>query len=265
MIPAWILTVLVAANLIVFTYFVLLNGIYLWTTLYALTHLRRYAERVKSLDVSDILALGGAPPITILAPAYNEEATCVQAVRSLLTLQYPEYEVVVVNDGSRDRTLERLVEAYDLIPAPRAPTAALPTKRVRAVLHSRAHPNLWLIDKENGYMSCPGDGAQPEFEIALFRYHDGRPLLALCAGELEGADSTQLQFFELGADGKMHQISRPILPGTHIKNDPGMGYVKKGWQFELSRKGRTILVRSEKTKKILHKFTWNREKFQEEK
>ncbi|PYL26368.1 MAG: hypothetical protein DMF37_02425 [Verrucomicrobia bacterium] len=93
-----------------------------------------------------------------------------------------------------------------------------------------------LIDKENGYMSCPGDGAQPEFEIALFRYHDGRPLLALCAGELEGADSTQLQFFELGAAGKMHQISRPILPGTHIKSDPGMGYVKKGWQFECREK-----------------------------
>ena len=46
-----------------------------------------------------------------------------------------------------------------------------------------------MIDKENGYMNCPGDGAQPEFEVALFRYRDGRPLLALCAGELEGTDS----------------------------------------------------------------------------
>jgi len=122
-----------------------------------------------------------------------------------------------------------------------------------------------LIDKENGYMSCPGDGAQPEFELALFRYRDGRPLLALCAGELEGTDSVQLQFFELGADGHMQQISRPILPGAHIKNDPGRGYVKEGWQFSLPRKGRTIVVRSEKAKKILHKFTWNGEKFQEEK
>jgi hypothetical protein len=122
-----------------------------------------------------------------------------------------------------------------------------------------------LIDKENGYMSCPGDGAQPEFELALFRYREGRPLLALCAGELEGTDSVQLQFFELGADGKMQKISRPILPGTHIKNDPGMGYVKEGWQFSLPRTGRTILVRSEKTKKLLYKFTWNGEKFQEEK
>jgi hypothetical protein len=122
-----------------------------------------------------------------------------------------------------------------------------------------------MIDKENGYMNCPGDGAQPEFEVALFRYRDGRPLLALCAGELEGTDKVQLQFFELGADGKMQKISRPILPGTHIKNDPGMGYTKEGWQFELPRKGRTIVVRSEKTRKILQRFTWTGEKFQEEK
>jgi len=121
------------------------------------------------------------------------------------------------------------------------------------------------IDKENGYMNCSGDGAQPEFELALFRYRDGRPLLALCSGELEGTDSAQLQFFELGADGHMQQISRPILPNTDMKNDPERGYIKEGWQFELPRGGRTILVRSEKTKKVLHKFTWTGEKFQEQK
>jgi hypothetical protein len=122
-----------------------------------------------------------------------------------------------------------------------------------------------LIDKENGYINCPGDGAQPEFELALFRYRDGRPLLALCAGELEGADSVQLQFFELGADGKMHQISRPILPGTHMTNDPDRGYVNEGWQFELPRRGKTIRVRTQKGGKILHKFTWSGEEFVEQK
>jgi hypothetical protein len=135
-------------------------------------------------------------------------------------------------------------------------------------------PDTWLdvmrangevIDKENGYMNCPGDGAQPEFEVALFRYGDGRPLLALCSGELEGTDSVQLQFFELGADGRMQQISGPILPNAGMKNDPERGYIKDAWQFEMPRKGRTIRVRSEKTKKILHQFTWTGEKFREEK
>ena len=121
------------------------------------------------------------------------------------------------------------------------------------------------IDEKNGYMYCRGDGAQPEFEVALFRYRDGRPLLALCAGELEGTDSVQLQFFELGAEGKMHAIARSILPGGDLKFDPQMGYEKDGSQFYLPRKGRTIVVRSEKTKKTLRKFTWNGEKFQQEK
>jgi hypothetical protein len=63
----------------------------------------------------------------------------------------------------------------------------------------------------------------------------------------------------------MHKITRPVLPGTEIKYDPDAGYEKDGWQFDLPRKGRTIVVRSEKTRKILHKFTWNGETFQTEK
>ena len=70
----------------------------------------------------------------------------------------------------------------------------------------RANGNV--IDKENGYMSCPGDGAQPKFEVALFRYRNGKPLLALCTGELEGDDSLFLYFFEMGANGKMDLVRR---------------------------------------------------------
>ena len=127
----------------------------------------------------------------------------------------------------------------------------------------RANGNV--IDKENGYMSCPGDGAQPEYEVALFRYRDGRPLLALCNGELEGDDAVFLHFFELGADGKMHAVSRPILPSPDLKADSESAYTKDGWQFDLPRHGRTIAARSQKTKKILRKFTWDGEKFQEDK
>jgi hypothetical protein len=113
-----------------------------------------------------------------------------------------------------------------------------------------------VIDKENGYMNCAGDGAQPEFEVALFRYRNGRPLLALCSGELEGPGAVELNFFEPSTDGKMHEIRRSIFPVADSKDDR--------WQFELPRQGKTILVRARKGKKILHKFTWNGEKFQEQ-
>jgi cellulose synthase/poly-beta-1,6-N-acetylglucosamine synthase-like glycosyltransferase len=135
---------------LVLVYFILLNSVYLATSLFAFRALRRYAQRMKSLDLEDLLRGAGAPPITLVAPAYNEEPTCVESVRSLLTLEYPEYEIVVVNDGSKDRTVERLVEAFNLRPAARIPTAALGTQPMRQVYRSRRHPNLWVLDKENG-------------------------------------------------------------------------------------------------------------------
>jgi len=137
-------------NYLVLAYFILLNAVYLGTSLFAFGALRRYARRMKTLDLDDLIRGSGAPPITLIAPAYNEEPTCVDSVHSLLTLDYPECEIVVVNDGSKDRTVERLVEAFNLKPAARLPTAALPSKAVRQVYRSRRHPNLWVIDKENG-------------------------------------------------------------------------------------------------------------------
>ncbi len=88
--------------------------------------------------------------MTLIAPAYNEEATCVESVRSLMTLEYPEIEIIVVNDGSSDGTVARLREACNLHPADRLPTGDLETEEVRGVYRSRRHPNLWLVDKENG-------------------------------------------------------------------------------------------------------------------
>jgi hypothetical protein len=120
-------------------------------------------------------------------------------------------------------------------------------------------PTFGVVDLANGYISCTGDGAQPEFEVALFRYRDGRPLLAVCAGELEGPDSVYLDFRELGSDGKMKQLRRSIFPVADAGNDKG------DWRFQLPREGKTVLVRNQRSGKILRKLTWNGEKFQNEK
>ncbi|HUH11961.1 MAG TPA: glycosyltransferase [Longimicrobiales bacterium] len=145
---AWLLVQ--TLNWLVLTYFVLLNLFYLGTSLFAFRALRRYSRRLKALDVEDLVASGGAPSITLIAPAYNEASTIVESVRSLLTLKYPEYDILVVNDGSRDATLARLQEAFELEPTVRAPTADIATMPVRALYRSRRYPNLWVIDKENG-------------------------------------------------------------------------------------------------------------------
>jgi hypothetical protein len=123
-----------------------------------------------------------------------------------------------------------------------------------------AEPREKNVDEKNGYISCGSSGAQSSFDVALFRYRDGRPLLALCqAGEPEVEEENSvysyLSFFELGADGKMQQIEHSMLP-RRLRGD---------WEFVVPRKGKTILVRAAKSKKILHKFTWDGEKFVEEK
>ncbi len=137
-------------NALVLLYFVLLNGGYFVTSLIAFRALRRYVARLKSVDIQDLLAAAGAPPITLIVPAYNEEATCVEVVRSLLTLNYPEYEIIVVNDGSSDSTAARMISAFEMVPAARMRIADFETRPVHGVRRSRWHPNLWLIDKENG-------------------------------------------------------------------------------------------------------------------
>jgi cellulose synthase/poly-beta-1,6-N-acetylglucosamine synthase-like glycosyltransferase len=91
-----------------------------------------------------------APPIALLAPAFNEEATVVESVRSLLALHYPNFEIVVVNDGSTDRTLATLIEAFELRPVERnydLPAACQPIRGVYAGLNQ---PRLVVVDKVNG-------------------------------------------------------------------------------------------------------------------
>jgi cellulose synthase/poly-beta-1,6-N-acetylglucosamine synthase-like glycosyltransferase len=135
---------------VVLVYFTVLNAFYLFFSIIAFRSLRRYARRIKTIDLEDLLTSAGAPPITLISPAYNEESTCVEATRSLLTLNYREYEILVVNDGSKDDTLPVLTDAFDLEPAPRATTASLTTEPIRGTYHSRRHPHLWVLDKENG-------------------------------------------------------------------------------------------------------------------
>lgn len=92
------------------------------------------------------------PPVTIVAPAFNEEATVVESTRSLLKLNYAAYEVIIVNDGSKDGTLERLKSEFGLRPSNYLYAAALKSEPVRGIYRSirPEYRNLMVVDKENG-------------------------------------------------------------------------------------------------------------------
>ncbi|RIX26998.1 glycosyltransferase family 2 protein [Sphingomonas edaphi] len=91
-----------------------------------------------------------APPIAVLAPAFNEVVTIVESVNSLLSLQYPQMEVVVINDGSTDETLERLIDQFALQPVDRYYDLTVRHAPIRGLYASPRIPNLLVIDKENG-------------------------------------------------------------------------------------------------------------------
>ena len=91
-----------------------------------------------------------APAISVLAPAFNEELSIVESVRSLLALQYPDFEVVVINDGSQDGTLATLVESFGLHRVERYVDEAVEHAPIRGFYASPTVPRLLVDDKENG-------------------------------------------------------------------------------------------------------------------
>ena len=90
------------------------------------------------------------PPVSIVLPAHNEEKSVVASVHSLLKTNYPEFEIVVVNDGSSDRTREALIEAFGLVKVPEAYRARLQTAEVRGVYASARYPHVRMVDKAKG-------------------------------------------------------------------------------------------------------------------
>lgn len=108
---------------------------------------RRRASRLREWW---LLTSESTPPVTLLVPGYNEQATIVESVRSLLTLEYPELEIIVVNDGSKDATLDRLIEAFELKPVAKALPRRVDYAPVRGVYGTPRLPGLLVIDKQNG-------------------------------------------------------------------------------------------------------------------
>lgn len=89
-------------------------------------------------------------PISMLIPAYNEELSINESIRSMLRLNYPRFELIVVNDGSSDDTIKVLIESFQLKPVDHAVPIRIATNRVRGVYKSQLYPSLTVIDKDNG-------------------------------------------------------------------------------------------------------------------
>jgi cellulose synthase/poly-beta-1,6-N-acetylglucosamine synthase-like glycosyltransferase len=142
--------VVIGFNYGMLTYFAVLNVIYTLLLVLGWRSISRYVHRRRLIDYDEIARSPLTMPMSMIVPAYNEGPVIVDSVRSLLGANYPSLEVVVVNDGSTDGTLQALIDAFSLVPATRVPMARLVTAEIRTILVCPDDDRLVVIDKANG-------------------------------------------------------------------------------------------------------------------
>lgn len=112
-----------------------------------------YMKKNSFVNYTEILSSSISPSVSIIAPAYNESLNIVENVRSLLSNHYVNYDVIIINDGSKDDSLEKLIAAYDLVKVDYLINNQIPTKPLRKGVFKSTNPafeKLIVVDKENG-------------------------------------------------------------------------------------------------------------------
>ena len=190
-----------AVEWFILLYFLSLHATNLWLILRAFQAIRGYLAEVETDRLDTAFESTHFKPMTLICPVYNEEAGVVASVNSLISLRYPEFQVVVVSDGSRDATLERLVQAFKLKPSHRVLRQLIPTQEVRGIYESAYVPNLVVVDKANG-----GKADALNCGINLARY----PLVCCMDGD------------SLLENDALLRISRPFMDRPHMVASGGV-------------------------------------------
>lgn len=138
--------ILMSVFIIYFVYSNLISLMLLCLSFFKIRHIIRSSPMIESIKRQSFRL---APSVSIIAPAYNEAATIVHSVQSFLTLDYPDFDVIVVNDGSKDNSLEKLKESFSLERVNLFYDDRLSDAKIKGVYQSEIHSNLFVIDKEN--------------------------------------------------------------------------------------------------------------------
>lgn len=141
------MTLLITA---IFAYYLCLHSTYFVLILIGLTQMRRYQQGILFGDFKRIAESQLTLPFTVVIPAYNEETVIVNTVLGALDLVYPLHEVIVVSDGSSDRTMPLLIERFNLRQVHKVGPKRFQTQAVRGIYESPDYPKLVVVDKENG-------------------------------------------------------------------------------------------------------------------
>ena len=147
---AIITQIVITFNQIVLYYVLIINSINFLQLFLSAFSLYDYIKKMHYSDYEKYTASTNMIPISVLVPAYNEESTIVDNIKSLLALNYPSHEVIVINDGSTDNTFKKIVESYNLKEINQPVRYLIKTKKVRGIYKNIDIPKLTLVDKANG-------------------------------------------------------------------------------------------------------------------
>lgn len=192
-------------------YFIVLHGIYLLLVLLGSIQIRKYNDGITFTEFGRIAKSDLTMPVSIIVPAHNESAIIVNTTKNLLKLNYPAHEVIVVDDGSTDHTLDTLIRHFGLRLVDRHGPKRIETETIRGVYESPDYPNLVVVSKENGRRADAVNAAVP-----MSRY----PLLLVT-----DADSV------LEQDGLLH-MARPFLLDSRIIASAGVVRPSNGLVME---------------------------------
>ncbi len=137
-------------NLFIVSYFFIGNGVYTLLMVLSLGAVWLYNRRLAYQDMDEIRESAVTPPVTVIIPVWNEERIILETTNSILQTDYPELEIVVVDDGSTDSTLRSLVDHFHLVKMDLIYRSYIPTQAVRGFYMNPDLPNLLVISKENG-------------------------------------------------------------------------------------------------------------------
>jgi len=137
---------------IIFYLTLLIFGSYLLLAVFSALSLRKYLRKNSYVNYNSLVSSPLSPRVSVIAPAYNESRTIIDNVRTLLSLYYNNFEVIIVNDGSTDDTFKKIKEAYQLVKVNYYFDYRIPCERIRGVYKSEnpSFNRLTVIDKNNG-------------------------------------------------------------------------------------------------------------------
>jgi cellulose synthase/poly-beta-1,6-N-acetylglucosamine synthase-like glycosyltransferase len=243
-----------AVGNLILVYFLLINTFYFLFNVLSLAGILRYRRMVTFVRFGEIFRMPIVKPVSVIVPTHNEEQGVIESVRSLLSLRYPVFEVIVVNDGSTDTTLAKLIEAFDLRLSKSVFRKSLETKPVRGIYRSAVQPKLIVVDKVNGKKADAMNAGLNISRYPLFCAVDGdsvlekdallkvvRPFLEDPVRTIGAGGIIRLSN---GCDVREGQVVRIGIPGNWIVRFQILEYLRAflGGRLGMSMLGSTLII-----------------------